>query len=208
MSIERSLSNPAGPPSDPMHAFAGWLAKAEAESGMRYPNAVTLVTVREDGHPDGRIVLLKGIDDRGFQFYTNYTSAKGKALVRNPDAAMVFYWDALGLQVRVRGRTERLEGDESDAYFESRPRDSRVGAWASNQSQPIESRAELEAEIQRQTERFGTEGPVPRPPHWGGFVLIPLEIELWEEGAWRLHDRYLYQRDTPKGQWSVQRLQP
>jgi pyridoxamine 5'-phosphate oxidase len=203
-----SLSDAAGPPADPLEAVAAWLARAEAESGMQYPNAMTLVTLRDDGQPDGRVVLLKGMDARGFQFYTNYLSAKGRALQTHPEAALVFYWDSLGLQVRVRGRAERLAEAESDAYFQSRPRDSRVGAWASSQSQPIESRAALEAEVVRQTGRFGEEGPVPRPPHWGGFLLVPLEIELWEEGAWRLHNRFLYRRASPEAPWEVQRLQP
>jgi len=203
-----SLSDAAGPPTDPLLTFETWLARAEAESGMQYPNAMTLVTLREDGQPDGRIVLLKGFDARGFQFYTNYTSAKGRALDAHPEAALVFYWDALGLQVRVRGRAERLAESESDDYFNSRPRDSRVGAWASSQSQPIDSRAALEAEVARQAERFGEDGPVPRPPHWGGFLLVPLEIELWEEGAWRLHNRFLYRRSAAAAPWEVQRLQP
>lgn len=203
-----SLSHPSGPPADPLRAFEGWLARAESESGMRYPNAMTLVTLRADGQPDGRIVLLKGVDARGFQFYTNYTSHKGEALAAHPAAALVFYWDSLGLQVRVRGRTERLSAEESDAYFASRPRDSRVGAWASQQSQPIASRDGLEAAVAAQAERFGSEGPVPRPPHWGGFLLVPSEIELWEEGDWRLHDRVLYRRASTDSPWEVERLQP
>jgi len=207
-SWEFSLAGPAGPPPDPLVAFQAWFARAEGESGMLYPNAMTLVTLRADGQPDGRIVLLKGLDARGFQFFTNYTSEKGKALAGHPSAALVFYWDALGLQVRVRGETERLSEAESDTYFDSRPRDSRVGAWASEQSQPIASRAGLEAAVQAQATRFGEEGPVPRPPHWGGFLLTPLEIEFWEEGAWRLHDRFLYRRSTSEDDWVVQRLQP
>jgi pyridoxamine 5'-phosphate oxidase len=220
---------------DPIRAFRQWLADASGaanapsdtapggdpppDAGMRYPNALTLATVDAQGRPDARIVLLKGVDARGFQFFTNYRSAKARQLEGAGHAALVFYWDATGRQVRVRGPVERLPDEESDAYFQVRPRGSRIGAWTSEQSTPIESREALEARHHETEARF-QEGEVPRPEHWGGYLLRPLEVEFWREGAWRLHDRILYRREpepepapgsgsgggfTP---WTVLRLQP
>jgi len=190
---------------DPIQAFARWLADAENLSAMQYPNAVTLSTVRADGTPDGRIVLLKGVDARGFTFYTNHESAKGRALDEHPAGALTFYWDRMGRQVRVRGRVERVSAEESDAYFASRPRESRIGAWASAQSRPLASREALVARVRELTAQY-TGGEVPRPPHWGGYLLRPDEIELWQEGEFRLHDRFLYER-ADSG-WKVVRLSP
>ncbi len=201
---------------DPLDAFRRWFAEANEASGMRYPNAVALATVDPEGHPDARIVLLKDADPRGFVFFTNYRSAKGRELEARPDATLLFYWDAMGRQVRVRGRVERLSPEESDHYFQGRPRPSRIGAWTSEQSAPIEGRDALEARYREVEARFeGAE--IPRPPHWGGFLLRPREIEFWREGAWRLHDRIRYRRgevaleeamDAPTFAWVVERLQP
>lgn len=191
---------------DPIAAFAVWLREAELESGMRNPNAVCLSTIGEGGVPQGRMVLLKGVDERGFAFFTNYESAKGRALEAVPKAALTFHWDALGRQVRVTGGVERTSAEESDAYFRSRPLGSRIGAWASHQSQPVQSRDELEAGVARIRERYvGLE--IPRPPHWGGFLLRPTAIEFWQEGADRLHDRILFEW-AQDGGWRTRRLSP
>ncbi|TVP50279.1 MAG: pyridoxamine 5'-phosphate oxidase [Gemmatimonadales bacterium] len=192
---------------DPVAAALAWVAEAAEQSGMRYPNAVTLATVDAEGRPDARIVLLKGGDERGFLFFTNYRSAKARVLEASPNAALVFYWDAMGRQVRVRGRTERLPADESDAYFESRPRGSRVGAWASEQSMPIGDRDALEARYHEVEAEFA-DTEVPRPAHWGGYLLRPVDVEFWSEGTWRLHDRIRFRRSTPGDDWITERLQP
>jgi pyridoxamine 5'-phosphate oxidase len=186
--------------SDPILTFNAWLAEAEMASGMRYPNAVTLSTVDAQGNPDGRIVLLKGTDARGFQFFTNYDSRKGAALTATPRAALTFYWDAQGRQIRARGAVVRLPESESDAYFASRPRASRIGAWASRQSEAIDSRDALDAAYAEEEERFA-DLDVPRPPHWGGFVLSPTEVEFWQEVPFRLHDRFLF-RKGEDGTWA------
>ncbi|CAN5696399.1 pyridoxamine 5'-phosphate oxidase [soil metagenome] len=192
---------------DPIAAALAWVAEAAEATDLRYPNAVTLATVDSDGRPDARIVLLKGADDRGFLFFTNYRSAKARVLEAFPNAALVLHWDAMGRQVRVRGRTERLPAEESDAYFESRPRGSRVGAWASEQSMPVEDRDALEARFREAEARFAN-AEVPRPEHWGGFLIRPVEVEFWSEGAWRLHDRIRFRRSTPADAWVTERLQP
>jgi pyridoxamine 5'-phosphate oxidase len=190
---------------DPILAFQRWLAEAGTTSGMTYPNAVALSTVDADGRPDGRIVLLKGADARGFTFFTNFASAKGRALEANPRAALTFYWDRLGRQVRARGGVERVPDAESDAYFASRPRVSRIGAWASEQSRPLSSRADLEARVAELEARHpGDE--IPRPPHWGGFLLRPTEVEFWQEGPFRLHDRIRFRREGSG--WVTDRLFP
>lgn len=190
---------------DPLEAFARWLSEAETESRMSYPNAATLSTVRPDGVPDGRVVLLKAVDERGFQFFTNHESDKGRALEASPRAAFTFYWDGMGRQVRVRGRVARLPAAESDAYFRSRPRGSQIGAWASAQSRPLSDRSSLEQRYREvEAEYEGRE--VPRPQHWGGYVLAPQEVEFWQEGRFRLHDRLLYRREGAG--WGVTRLSP
>lgn len=190
---------------DPLAAFSRWLDEAEAESGMNYPNAATLSTISEAGDPDGRIVLVKGVDQRGFRFFTNYHSAKGRALEARPQAALTFYWDGMGRQVRVRGDAERLAAEESDAYFASRPRGSRLSAWASSQSRPLADRDELLARYREVEERYeGRE--VPRPDHWGGFLLRPREVEFWQEAPYRMHDRLLYR--GADGEWTISRLSP
>jgi pyridoxamine 5'-phosphate oxidase len=198
---------------DPLSAFSRWLAEASAEAGMTFPNAACLSTVRDGIWPDGRIVLLKGVDPRGFVFFTNYRSVKGRSLVENARAALTFYWDRIGRQVRVRGLVSEVGAQESDAYFRTRPRGSQVGAWASRQSEVIPGREALEERCREIDERYaGRE--VPRPPHWGGFVLGPEEIEFWQGRDDRLHDRIVYRRehaadsDAQERSWTTERLSP
>ncbi|MHC4260938.1 MAG: pyridoxamine 5'-phosphate oxidase [Planctomycetota bacterium] len=191
---------------DPMEQFRRWFESA-IEAGVREPNAMTLATVDGEGRPAARIVLLKGAESDGFRFFTNYESAKGRELGRRPEAALVFFWSELERQVRVEGPVERLAAQDSDAYFDSRPMESRVGAWASDQSQPIGSRAELEAKAVEVRERIDGAERVARPPHWGGYVLRPRRVEFWQGRPARLHDRLVYRRES-QGGWSIVRLQP
>jgi pyridoxamine 5'-phosphate oxidase len=190
---------------DPIVLSQRWFAEAQA-AGVAQADAMTLATATPDGRPSARIVLLKGIDARGFSFFTNYESRKGRELDANPYVALVLLWVALQRQVRVTGRVERLSGEESDAYFATRPRGSQIGAWASAQSRPLPERAELEQHWAALDERYGG-GTVPRPPHWGGFRVEPDEIEVWQGRANRLHDRFLYTR-TADGDWTHARLAP
>ncbi|MCW5695915.1 MAG: pyridoxamine 5'-phosphate oxidase [Bauldia sp.] len=189
---------------DPLALFAAWLTEAEA-SEPNDPGAMTLATVDPDGRPDARIVLLKDFDDRGFVFYSNRGSAKGRQLAARPEAALLFHWKTLRRQVRVRGSVSSASVEEADAYFASRPRESRIGAWASRQSAPLAARAELEEAVARYVAEFG-EGPVPRPEHWVGYRLAPREIELWEDRPHRLHERILFTRTD--GGWTGTRLHP
>lgn len=189
---------------DPFEQFAGWLEEALA-AHPDWPNAMTLATADARGRPSARMVLLKGIDESGFVFYTNKDSRKGRELDENPHAALLFYWPALEQQVRVSGAVTLVPEAEADGYFATRPFDSKLGAWASRQSEPLESRAALEAEVERYRERFGDD--VPRPPHWGGYRLIPTEFEFWRSQPDRLHDRFLYRRG-PQGTWTITRLHP
>ena len=163
---------------------------------------MSLATLDADGHPDARMVLLKGVDERGFVFYTNLGSPKAQALRREPRAALCFYWDKIDKQVRVRGRAERVSDAEADAYFASRPRLSQIGAWASKQSMPMRGYYELEAEVAKTILRFGV-GEVPRPPFWSGFRIVPEQIELWKQKPFRRHERILYTRaaDGWRKQW-------
>jgi len=189
---------------DPIVRFARWYADAST-AGLAREDAVCLATATREGVPSARMVLSKGFDERGFVFFTNYESRKGRELEENPRAALVFYWAELGRQVRVGGAVERVPTRESDEYFASRPRESRLAALASRQSRPIESRAALEAEFERvAAEHPGDE--VPRPPFWGGFRMVPSEIEFWVTGTNRLHDRLRYVRDGDG--WRVERLSP
>jgi pyridoxamine 5'-phosphate oxidase len=190
---------------DPLALAQRWFADAQA-SGIEQPEAMTLATATPDGHPSARVVLLKGIDARGFTFFTNYESRKGHELDANPYAALVLLWVPLERQVRVTGRVQRLSEEESDAYFATRPRGSQLGAWASQQSRPLTDRAELEARWAALDERYGG-AAVPRPPHWGGYRVEPAEIEVWQGRANRLHDRFRYTRTTDGG-WSHARLSP
>lgn len=189
---------------DPFDLFHRWLAAAR-ESEINDPEALCLATVDAAGLPDARMVLLKGCDPRGFVFYTNLESAKGVELAGQPRAALLSHWKSLRRQVRVRGEVGPVTAEEADAYFASRHPQSRLGAWVSDQSRPLESREALEARTQAFRERFG-EVDIPRPPHWSGFRVVPVEIEFWRDGAHRLHDRFLFRRDGEG--WSKVRLNP
>jgi pyridoxamine 5'-phosphate oxidase len=189
---------------DPLRQFQLWFAEARA-SGIEVPEAMALATATAVGQPSVRMVLLKGADERGFDFYTNYESRKGGELEPNPYAALLFHWQPLGRQVRVEGRVERVPEDESEAYFRTRPLGSRLAAWASPQSRPLAERAELELLYAEAATRFpGDE--VPRPPHWGGFRLVPDTYEFWQHADNRLHDRVRYEREAAG--WSRVRLGP
>ncbi|HEX9905812.1 MAG TPA: pyridoxamine 5'-phosphate oxidase [Propylenella sp.] len=191
--------------SDPFALFAEWFAEAGA-SEPNDPDAMALATVDDAGLPDLRMVLLKGFDRTGFVFYTNLESRKGRQLAAHPRAALLFHWKSLRRQVRVRGPVVPVTPEEADAYFATRPRMSRIGAWASRQSEPLESRFALEKAVARYTARFAA-GAIPRPPHWSGFRVIPAEIEFWRDGAFRLHDRVRFSREEGGG-WSKARLFP
>lgn len=190
---------------DPFAIARAWLSEAESQE-INDPNAIALSTVDGDGLPNARMVLLKEIEDAGFVFYTNYGSAKAEEIATGGKAAFVMHWKSLRRQIRVRGLTEREEGEKADAYYASRSLKSRLGAWASRQSQPLESRAALMAEVARVTARFGTAPP--RPDFWGGIRILPLEIEFWADGAFRLHDRFVWRRRNTAGEWHVTRLNP
>jgi pyridoxamine 5'-phosphate oxidase len=189
---------------DPTEQFLRWLAEAEA-AGIALPNAVALATADADAVPSVRHVLLRSADERGFVFFTNHESRKGRELRANPRAALVALWRELDRQVSVAGRVERIADAESDAYFATRPRGARIGAWASPQSAVLEDRAELERKVEEVEGRFG-EADVPRPPFWGGYRLVPASFEFWQGRAHRLHDRFRYERG-PTG-WRLDRLAP
>ena len=189
----------------PFQQFQLWLEQAIAAE-LPEPNAMTLATLSEQSKPIARMVLLKGLDEKGFVFYTNYDSAKGKQLTETDSAALVFWWAGLERQVRVEGTVEKVSSTESDAYFQSRPKASQLGAWASPQSQVIENRDVLEERLAQLEEKYATE-KVPRPTHWGGFRVIPTAIEFWQGRPSRLHDRIRYELDE-KGDWFYQRLAP
>ena len=190
---------------DPFAIARAWLAEAEATE-PNDPNAIALSTVDADGLPNARMVLLKEIEDDAFVFYTNYQSAKAAELEQAGKAAFVMHWKSLRRQIRVRGTVTREDGPLADAYFASRSLKSRLGAWASHQSQPLASRAALMAEVARVTARLGPNPP--RPPHWGGYRLRPVEIEFWADAAFRLHDRFRWSRQSGEGGWTVTRLNP
>jgi pyridoxamine 5'-phosphate oxidase len=188
---------------DPIEQFAKWWERALEEVPLC--DAMALATVDAAGAPDARMVLLKGFSAAGFRFFTNYESAKGEHLAANPRAALILYWRELDRQVRVRGTVERLEPAESDEYFVTRPRDSQLGAWASPQSRPLPSRAALDERLADAVARFGQD-EVPRPEHWGGYVLRPETIEFWQGQVARLHDRFRYSREHDG--WRIERLGP
>ncbi len=197
---------------EPFQMFEAWMAEAE-KSEPNDPNAMALATVAPDGLPNVRMVLLKGLDpasaghERGFVFYTNLDSAKGRELAAAGKAALLFHWKSLRRQVRVRGLVSAVSSAEADAYFASRARGSRLGAWASAQSRPLESRFALEKAVAAVTARYPL-GEIPRPPHWSGFRVTPLEIELWHDRPFRLHDRVVFRRDMPAEAWAKSRLYP
>jgi pyridoxamine 5'-phosphate oxidase len=191
---------------DPFPLFALWFKDASAKE-LNDPEAMTLATVDEAGLPDARTLLCKGVDRQGLVFYGNVESAKGRELSANPRAAALFHWKSLRRQARFRGPVGPLTDAEVDAYFHSRPRQSRIGAWASQQSRPLESRAALVTAVEAYAKRFG-EGDIPRPPAWRGWRLAPLEIEFWQDGAFRLHDRVLFRRASLDAPWERRRLFP
>ena len=190
---------------DPFVIAQRWLEEA-AQSEPNDPNAAALATVDASGMPNVRVVLIKEVEANAFVFYTNYTSPKAQELDQAGKAAFVIHWKSLRRQIRVRGIIAREDGPQADAYYNSRPLGSRIGAWASRQSQPLESREALMAEVEKQTAKLG-ETPS-RPPFWGGFRLTPLEMEFWADGESRLHDRFRWRRPSPDGPWEVMRLNP
>jgi pyridoxamine 5'-phosphate oxidase len=191
---------------DPMAQFRRWFDDAAA-AAVPEPEAMNVATIGDDGGPNGRMVLLKQFDDRGFVFYTNYLSQKGRELAAVPAAALTWRWFPLERQVRARGRAERVSAEESDAYFATRPRGAQIGAWASPQSQVLANRQELEAYVAEVTARFG-DGPISRPPWWGGVRIVPASVEFWQGRESRLHDRLSYRRGQSGEGWHVERLAP
>lgn len=191
---------------DPIVQFKSWYAFAR-KAWVPMPNACALATATRDGCPAARMVLLKGVDERGFVFYTNYESRKALEIAENPRATLVFHWVELFRQVRVDGSLEKVPGGESDAYFASRLRGSRIGAWASRQSEVLKGREELESRVRELTRDYRGKD-VPRPPYWGGYLLRPHRIEFWQGRPSRLHDRLMYTREAGQGGWTMQRLSP
>lgn len=194
------------PEADPYALFAQWFAEAEAKE-PNDANAMAVATVGADGMPSLRMVLLKGVDPQGFVFYTNYESRKGKQLLGHPKAALLFHWKSLRRQVRVEGPVEQVTSEEADAYFASRPKQSQIGAWASQQSRPLKSRFELEKQVALHAAKYAI-GRVPRPAYWSGFRIRPRYFEFWEDRPFRLHDRVVYEADGAGGGWRTQRLFP
>ena len=191
-------------PDNPLTIFETWFAEAR-NSEPNDSNAMALAAVGEDGTPSLRMVLLKGYDEAGFVFYTNFESRKGRQILAHPKAALLFHWKSLRRQVRIEGPVSPVSDAEADAYFHSRPRSSQIGAWASEQSRPLESRFELEKRVARFAAKYAL-GKVPRPPHWSGLRVAPRLYEFWQDGAFRLHDRLVYQREDDR--WRTEKLYP
>lgn len=191
---------------DPLRLFTAWLQEASGAE-PRDPTAMTLATVDADGAPNARMVLLKGLDERGFVFYTNKDSQKGRELDARPQAALVFHWKSLNRQIRIRGPVEPVTEAEADTYFASRPKQAQIGAWASKQSSPLESRLAFEKQVALYTAKYAL-GTVPRPPYWTGYRILPLAIEFWQDRPFRLHDRIEFRRDSLTASWSKTRLYP
>lgn len=192
--------------SNPIQQFNLWFEQALA-ADLIEPNAMTLATATADGKPSARIVLLKGVSEQGFVFYTNYGSQKGRQLIANPYAALVFHWDKLERQIRIEGKVEKLSSAESLEYFHSRPKASQLGAWTSNQSQVIANREVLEQKLASLQAQYSDEDTIPLPEHWGGFRVVPNRLEFWQGRPSRLHDRLLYDLEAD-GSWSISRLAP
>jgi pyridoxamine 5'-phosphate oxidase len=191
---------------DPLVAVRGWVEDARRD-GVKDWDAMVVATADASAAPSARVVLLRGVDDRGFCFYSNYESRKGRELAENPRAALVLHWREQGRQVRAAGVVSRMTAAEAMGYWDRRPRPSRLSAWASRQSQPVDGRAALEAAVLAVRERFGDDGDIALPPFWGGYRVVPDELELWQHRDDRLHDRLEYRR-APDGSWAVTRLQP
>jgi pyridoxamine 5'-phosphate oxidase len=192
---------------DPIEQFRTWFDEA-LDAEVEEPNAMTLATAASDGQPSARIVLLKGVDERGFVFYSNYDSRKGRELAQNPQAALVFWWEPLERSVRIEGTVERLPDAESTEYFRSRPRGSQLGAWASPQSHVISGRDVLERNLEELEAKYDEGDEIPRPKNWGGYVLAPTSIEFWQGRPNRLHDRLRYRREDASDDWTLERLAP
>ena len=191
---------------EPFSLFETWFEQAKLKE-INDPNAMALATTGADGLPDVRMVLLKGVEQAGFVFYTNAESAKGRELSENMKAAVVMHWKSLRKQVRMRGLVTQVSAEEADAYFNSRPLQSRIGAWASQQSRPLESKFALETAVAKYAAKFALSG-VPRPPYWNGYRITPLYFEFWSDGAFRLHDRVAFTRDSADQPWTKERLYP
>ncbi len=190
---------------NPIQHFRIWYDEAMANQEIEDASAMILATATRQGVPSARAVLLKAFDDQGFVFYTNYESQKGQELLENPKAALCFYWDTLGKQIRIEGDVEKVTEKEADDYFASRHWQSKVGAWASMQSRPLQGRFELEARVAKYSAKFAF-GKIPRPPYWSGFRVIPIKMEFWKNGAFRLHERLVYSREDSR--WGVRILYP
>ncbi len=204
---EQKAPNRGGQPAEPFSLFRAWFQEAQ-EAEPNNPNAMALSTVGADQMPNVRMVLLKGMDEDGFVFYTNYESIKGQELLTNPKAALCFYWKTLQKQIRIQGMIYEVPDEEADDYFASRPKDSQIGAWASEQSRPMEGRFVLERRIAKFAAKYAL-GAVDRPPHWSGFRLRPLRIEFWQEKPFRLHDRLVFERNSIKeDRWATTKLFP
>lgn len=191
---------------NPFEQFGMWLSEAE-DSEVNDPNGMALATSDKTGQPSVRMVLLKGYDERGFVFYTNLESNKGSDLLENPKAGILFHWKSKRRQVRVEGQVEAVTAEEADEYYQSRSRGSQIGAWASQQSRPLESRYALEKNVAKYTAKFGI-STIPRPEHWSGFRIVPTHIEFWQDGKFRLHDRFTFTRAKVSDDWNIDRLYP